>query len=320
MFRIFKRRSFCDTHLRLSEDNRGEKALREIERINRDRDMMDENYEKDFAIKEAWVKIGMNRRMGVRGIDCSAKEQINIFNPLRDSSRLALFHTCECSVDGQNGQADELGDTKISADQLKELVKNPQRPPGPDTTRRSGRLCQQCKNNFRFTQAVVGNCTWFVKFNPTPESADPGLWPEQIHFKNIESPEGEFFDSVTFQKEYFSFVGPLAESQNEVDEVGPLPADGSKKASLTESSIHQVSFHFFDGKIFYYDDLIRNGKLRKVRSPMHYIRAKKLVPEAIVYVKTDIQIHPIFADSSPSSDSSTDAAGLWSFQKMPKKN
>ena len=308
ILRDYKRPHFTGTYVRLHESNRGEAALRHITQLNRDRDR-DLTRLSDKLIKEAWIKIAMNRVISTRQqFDCMGDEAVNIFSHLASSSKLALIHTCGCQEDRRDTQTEELGlETRINPGQLLELSKHPFRPPGLKATRRSKKKCKECKNDFRFNQGVVGNCTWFLRFQPTDDSADPMAWPESVSFRNVEN-KGRL---VSFKKEYASFSGPSDDSDIPVDETGPVPIDRLrvplkqrpvevKKTKLNPgpstsqaqeatslNSYHLVSFHFFDGKVFYYDGTMEDGHLKKVRSPIHYIRTKKLSPESIVYVRED---------------------------------
>ena len=316
LFRIFKRKDFVKMHLGLPDYDRGESALREIERLSLGRDITGLNFTADTLIKEAWIRTGMNRRIIPRGpaFDCLGLEIDHIFGNLKDSSKMALVHTCGCDdkIDS-SFQADNIEDMPMTPEKLGKLMTSPYVPTDPKITRRGKKKCSLCKEDFRFVQAVVGNCTWFLRFTPAPEASDPTRWPDVITFTNIESPRGL---PVSFQKEYASFGGPSELSRNPVDETGPVPEDVNRlplrqrpqaptmaprnPSSPTRFDLsgntHQVSFHFFDDKIFYYDGIVNDGKMRSVRSPLHYIRTRRLEPDSIVYVRTDGNHRPTNQD------------------------
>lgn len=285
MFLVYRQSSFVERNFGLVLD-KGEVALSIISNLAKRRDFRNPDIEIDHAIKRSWVETGMNKKLPFA---CGDNEDQNIWDNLKDSSRLMLLHTCDCMVNGENGQVDEQGYLEMTPEKLKVLQHLPTRP-GVIPTRRDKAQCTSCQNDFKFAKAVVGNCTWFIKFKPkdTPAAVDPLKWPRYISFSNIEMRTGNSFKMVTFEKTYFSFVSTLENAMVPVNEDEPLP--GLRRAYRGQRDVTEnlVSFHFIDEKIFLYDNLVGDGEMKLIRSPMHYVLGRRMEPETIVYVKTDL--------------------------------
>jgi hypothetical protein len=287
MFMVFRDKNFVKKHLRLPLD-RGETALKEISRLTLARDFYANDHKQDHSIKEAWVNIAMNRLTTTRAVlDCKGSENEMVLDYLKDSSRLAMFHTCGCRVTEANNVAEDIGYSEMTPEKLKVLVKLPvmRTPVDEKVSDRSRQMCRTCMQDYRFYQAVVGNCTWFVKFKPadTFEAMDPLKWPRFISFGNVEAEGSDGISLATsnYQLVYASYTGPLGYSHVDVNEDLPYPVTYKPPTTST----HLVSFHFFDGKIYLYDDLSKSGKMKRIRSPVQYVVTRQLKPETVMYVK-----------------------------------
>lgn len=207
-------------------------------------------------------------------INFKGNEYKRVITHLNPSSVMYLTGSCKCQLNGQlhitatkaQFLSIDLGELKhLARETGNPLQKNPLANPWyEDTYRKQQKSCNGCSTKVQLDYIFTPTTTWFLyfQFNQLTQVTNPVPDISKIP-KKVQAVELFELDKMaTFELGYISCT----------------------TSTLSKGLTHHLSFQFFNGKFYYYDDM-KGGGLIYAPDPNLTIMTKVLIVRDVVYFR-----------------------------------